>query len=132
MTASALMMRQKRIAVWLAVFVHTAGLAMAGRLRLVPRAVVLVGIGRPMLVAAMADLVEFRRHATMDLGPPKLAAGLIGTTGPAHSVQELVVPRAEQRIRVHVARVAVTYPVWVTRITWVTRTGRILWALRIV
>jgi hypothetical protein len=56
---------------------------------------------------------------------------LIRTTSPAHSVHELAVPGAEQRIRAHVARVALPNPVWVTRITRVIRAGRILWIFRI-
>jgi hypothetical protein len=73
MTASALVMRQQRV-VRLAVFVHTAGVAVAGSLRLVPHAVALAGICRPMLVASTADLVELGRQATMDIRPRKLAA----------------------------------------------------------
>ena len=132
MTASATVMRRQRVVMaLLAVFVHTASVAVAGRLRLVPHAVALIGALCPMLTASTADIVEFGREATMDLGPGILAARLIRTTSPAHSLHELAIPGSEQRVRAHMARVALTNPMWVTRIARVIRAGRILWIFRI-
>jgi len=59
--------------VLLAVFVHTAGVAMAGCVVLVPHAVALVVVRCPMLTAAMADVAEIGRQATMDVRPTVLA-----------------------------------------------------------
>ena len=130
-TSATVMCRQRVVMVLPAVFVHTAGVAVAGSLRLAPHAVALVGTRCPMLTASTADIVEFGREATMDLGPGILAARLIRTTSPARPVHELAIPGAEQRVRAHMARVALTNPVWVTRITGVIRAGRILWIFRI-
>jgi hypothetical protein len=55
------MRRQRVVMVRLAVFVHAAGMAAAGSLRLVPHAMTPISIRFPMLIASTAYIVEFGR-----------------------------------------------------------------------
>ena len=73
-TSAIVMRRQRVVMVLLAVFVNTAGVAVAGSLRLVPHAVTPIGIRGAMLIASTAYVVKFSRQATMDIRPRILAA----------------------------------------------------------
>ena len=75
MTTSAVVMRQHRVVVArLAMLVHTARVTVAGRLGLVPHAMALVTVRRPMLTARAADVRQFGQQATDHLRQRELAA----------------------------------------------------------
>ena len=126
--ASAMMMPGQGVVVMPAIFVHAAGIALARIVGLARHAISPVGVGSPVLTALTTDLVKLGRQGTMEVRRGPLAVRRIGATCTAHSVQEPVVPRTEQRVVTYVSRVAVTTPTRVARVVRralrVVRSGR--------
>ena len=90
-------------------------------------AVAPLAVRRPVCAARTVDLREFGYQATVHFWQRELAAPMIGVarmTGcrPIGSVQEPPVPRAKQRVVVHVA--SVTRP---TRVMRIGRPIRVVW-----